>query len=128
MNVSVLKSKIHKARVTQADLHYEGSLGIDQDIMDEIGLHPWEKILVVNVNTGARLETYAISAPRGSKVFLLNGAAARTGDVGDTIIIMAFGQISEEEAKDFLPKVVVLDENNNIEVRKGALTPVAALN
>jgi aspartate 1-decarboxylase len=122
MLVSLLKSKIHKARITQADLHYEGSLGIDQDIMDEVGLAPWERILVSNNSNGERLETYAIPAPRGSKVFLLNGAAARKGTVGDQIIIMSFAQIEADKAQDHLPKVIVLNEYNEIEVRKGALS------
>jgi aspartate 1-decarboxylase len=122
MTISILKSKIHKARVTQADLHYEGSLGIDLDLMDEVGILPWEKILVVNINNGERLETYAIPAPRGSKVFLLNGAAARKGAIGDQIIIMSFGDIDSKEAQSHLPKIIVLNENNDIETRKGALS------
>lgn len=105
-----------------ADLHYEGSLGIDLDLMDEVGILPWEKILVVNINNGERLETYAIPSPRGSKEFLLNGAAARKGSVGDQIIIMAFGEVSEGEADSFQPKIIVMDQENNIEVRKGALS------
>ena len=105
-----------------ADLHYEGSLGIDQNLMDEVGIRPWEKILVVNITNGERLETYAIPSPRGSKEFLLNGAAARKGSVGDQIIIMSFGEVSEGEADTFLPKIIVLDKENNIEVRKGALS------
>ena len=121
MTVTVLKSKIHKARVTMADLHYEGSLGIDLDLMDEVGITPWEKILVVNINNGERLETYAIPSPRGSKEFLLNGAAARKGSVGDQIIIMSFAQIQAENAESHLPKIIVLDRNNDIEIRKGAL-------
>jgi aspartate 1-decarboxylase len=122
MTVTVLKSKIHKARITMADLHYEGSLGIDQDLLDEVGITPWEKILVVNINNGERLETYAIPSPRGSKEFLLNGAAARKGSVGDQIIIMAFGELRATDATSHLPKIIVLNENNDIEVRKGALS------
>ncbi|MCM8525012.1 MAG: aspartate 1-decarboxylase [Lentisphaeraceae bacterium] len=122
MTLTLLKSKIHKARVTMADLHYEGSLGIDQDLMDIVGIRPWEKILVVNINNGERLETYAIPSPRGSKEFLLNGAAARKGSVGDQIIIMSFGEVFEGEADSFLPNIIVLDQENNIEVRKGALS------
>ncbi|MCM8543201.1 MAG: aspartate 1-decarboxylase [Lentisphaeraceae bacterium] len=121
MTLTLLKSKIHKARITMADLHYEGSLGIDQDLMDVVGIRPWEKILVVNINNGERLETYAIPSPRGSKEFLLNGAAARKGSVGDQIIIMSFGEISEGEADSFLPNIIVMDQDNNIDVRKGAL-------
>ena len=104
-----------------ADLHYEGSLGIDQDLMDEVGIRPWEKILVVNINNGERLETYAIPSPRGSKEFLLNGAAARKGSVGDQIIIMSFGEMSESDAESFQPKIIVMDQDNNIEIRKGSL-------
>lgn len=121
MTVTVLKSKIHKARITMADLHYEGSLGIDLDLLDEVGITPWEKILVVNINNGERLETYAIPSPRGSKEFLLNGAAARKGSIGDQIIIMSFAQINAADASSHLPKVIVLNEKNDIEVRKGAL-------
>ena len=124
MKLSMLKSKIHKARITQADLHYEGSLGIDLDLLDKVGIRPYEKILVVNVNNGERLETYAIASPRGSKEFLLNGAAARKGDVGDTIIIMSFAELTPEEAEKWLPKVIVLGEKNDIEIEKGALAPV----
>lgn len=122
MTLTLLKSKIHKARITMADLHYEGSLGIDQDLMDIVGIRPWEKILVVNINNGERLETYAIPSPRGSKEFLLNGAAARKGSVGDQIIIMSFGEMSEGEAEGFQPKIIVLDQDNNIEIRKGSLS------
>ena len=104
-----------------ADLHYEGSLGIDLDLLDEVGITPWEKILVVNINNGERLETYAIPSPRGSKEFLLNGAAARKGSIGDQIIIMSFAQINAADASSHLPKVIVLNEKNDIEVRKGAL-------
>jgi aspartate 1-decarboxylase len=121
MQLTVLKSKIHKARITQADLYYEGSLGIDLDILDEVGIVPWEKILVVNVNNGERLETYAIPSPRGSREFLLNGSAARKGHVGDEIIIMSFAQLEQSEIEGFKPKVVVLNEDNDIVVRKGAL-------
>ncbi len=121
MTITLLKSKIHKARITMADLHYEGSLGIDLDIMDVVGIRPWEKILVVNINNGERLETYAIPSPRGSKEFLLNGAAARKGCVGDQIIIMAFGEFEESEVQNFLPKIIIMDQNNNIELRKGSL-------
>ena len=121
MKMTLLKSKIHKARITRADLHYEGSLEIDLDLMDKIGLVPYEKILVVNINNGERLETYVIPGPRGSKDFLLNGAAARKGSEGDRIIIMSFAEYSEEEAAAHLPKTIVLDEQNEIVVEKGAL-------
>lgn len=118
MNVQILKSKIHKAVVTQADLHYEGSLGIDLDIMDQVGLLPYERILVSNINNGQRLETYVIPAERGSRSFLLNGSAARLGTVGDRIIIMNFAFMAIEEAKGFKPTVAVLNEENGIELIK----------
>ena len=90
--------------------------------MDIVGIRPWEKILVVNINNGERLETYAIPSPRGSKEFLLNGAAARKGSVGDQIIVMSFGEMSEGEAEGFQPKIIVMDQDNNIEIRKGSLS------
>lgn len=118
MNVSLCKSKIFKARLTNCLLEYEGSLEIDLDYMDEVGLHPYEKILVVNQTNGERLETYAIPGQRGSKVFNLNGAAARKGQPNDIVIIMSFGSFNEEEAVGFKPKVIILDEKNDIIERK----------
>ena len=114
MLLTVLKSKLHLATITSADLHYQGSLAIDLDIMEKVGLLPYEKILVANVNNGERLETYAIPAERGSKIFLLNGAAAHKGRVGDRVIIMSFVQLNEQETKNWNPKMLVLDEANNI--------------
>ncbi len=118
MKIQLLKSKIHKARITQADLHYEGSLGIDQDIMDACGLLPYERLLVVNATNGERLETYAIPDKRGSKIFCLNGAAARRGEPGDVITIMNFGYYDEEEVKTHKPSIVVMDGNNEIIEKK----------
>ena len=122
MNISICKSKIHKARITHCDLNYEGSLEINIDYMNEIGMFPYEKILVVNATNGERLETYAIPGPAGTPVFRLNGAAAHRGNVGDTITIMSFGQCSEQEALGFKPKIIVLDENNKIINKKGSLS------
>ena len=121
MNISICKSKIHKARITHCDLNYEGSLEINIDYMNEIGMFPYEKILVVNATNGERLETYAIPGPAGTPVFRLNGAAAHRGNVGDTITIMSFGHCSEQEALGFKPKIIVLDEQNKIINRKGSL-------
>lgn len=118
MNITLLKSKIHKARLTQCALDYEGSLEIDRDYMDQVGLLSYEKILVVNQNNGERLETYVIPGARGSKVFCLNGAAARRGQPGDTVIIMAFGDFPQEEADGFRPRIIVLNESNEIVKRK----------
>lgn len=121
MFVKLCKSKIHRARITECILDYEGSLGIDLDLMDMVGLYPYEKVLVSNATNGQRLETYAIPMPRGQRNFTLNGAAARLGAQGDIIIIMAFGSFEPKEAEGFLPKIVVLDENNQIIEKKGAL-------
>ena len=121
MNVLLCRSKIHKARITECDINYEGSLEINIDYLKEVGMFPYEKILVVNATNGARLETYAIPGPAGEPVFKLNGAAARLGAVGDTITIMAFGSFIEDEAEGFLPAIIVLDEDNRIVEKKGSL-------
>ncbi len=118
MLLQILKSKIHRARITSTDVNYEGSLGIDQDFLDAAGILPYEKILVVNATNGERLETYAISAARGSRTMLLNGAAARKGLTGDVIIIMSFAGMTPDEARDFKPTVIVLDEENRMVQKK----------
>lgn len=111
---NMLKSKIHKATVTQADLMYEGSLTIDSDLMRAVGLLPYEKISAYNINNGTRLDTYAIEGEPGSGVIGLNGAAARQGMVGDLIIIVSYAIYHNEDLADFAPQVVVLDEGNRI--------------
>lgn len=116
MLVQILKSKIHQARLTGCDLHYEGSLAMDLDLMDAAAIMPYEKILVVNATNGERLETYAIPAPRGSRTFLLNGAAARRGAPGDVITIMSFGGMTREEASRFTPTKIILDPDNRVVV------------
>ena len=121
MNIQICKSKIHRARLTDCDINYEGSLEINLDYMEKVGIYPYEKILVVNTTNGERLETYAIPGPAGTPVFRLNGAAARRGAPGDMITIMSFGICSESEAQNFKPKIIVLDENNAIVECKGAL-------
>ena len=120
MQKIMLTGKIHTARLTSCELDYEGSMEIDIDLMSAAGIRPYEKILVVNRNNGSRLETYAIIGEAGSKVFCLNGPAAHLGKTGDTVTIMAFSTLSEEEAATHLPKVIVLDENNEIIARKGS--------
>ena len=112
---SMLKSKIHKATVTQADLMYEGSLTIDRELMAAVDLLPYEKIKVYNINNGARFDTYAIEGEAGSGVIGLNGAAARKGMVGDLIIIVSYAMFSRADLADFEPKVVVLDQQNRID-------------
>ena len=106
MFISILKSKIHCANVTEANLHYMGSITIDQDLMDASGILPGEHVHVVNNNNGERIETYAIAGPRKSGCICLNGAAARLFQVGDQVIIMAYAQMSPEEALTFKPKVI----------------------
>lgn len=111
---NMLKSKIHKATVTHADLMYEGSLTIDSELMKAVGLLPYEKIKVYNINNGARLDTYAIEGKPGSGVIGLNGAAARKGMIGDLIIIVSYAIYHDEDLGSFEPQVVVLDEKNQI--------------
>jgi len=121
MDLILCKSKIHKARITDCDINYEGSLEINLDYMQEVGMFPYEKILVVNATNGERLETYAIPGPVGTPVFRLNGAAARRGSKGDMITIMSFGLFPEKETLEFKPKIIVLDEKNKITAKKGSL-------
>lgn len=114
MTLTLLHAKLHHLRVTQADRDYLGSLTIDEDLMDAVGLRTYEKILVANLENGQRLETYAIPGIRGSRIACLNGAAAYMGSVGDRLIVMAFAQVPENEAPAHRPKVVRLDQNNAI--------------
>ncbi|MDZ4861574.1 MAG: aspartate 1-decarboxylase [Candidatus Hydrogenedentes bacterium] len=114
MLLTMLKSKIHRATVTQADLNYVGSLTLDPELMEAADIFPHEKVTVVNINNGARFETYAISGKRGSKVVCLNGAAARLGHVGDMVIVLTYAQMSREEAKAYAPKIVHVDGKNAI--------------
>ncbi len=107
-----MKSKIHRVKVTQAELNYIGSITIDEDLMDAVGIIENEQVHVVNNNNGERLVTYAIRGERGSGIVCLNGAAARKAQVGDVVIIIAYGTMSEEESKTFQPKVVFPVEGN----------------
>lgn len=118
MNVTMLKSKIHRARLTECVLDYEGSLEIDIDILKACGIRPYEKILVVNATNGERLETYAIQGKAGSKCFKLNGAAAKKGNPGDIVTIMVFGSCTEAEADSIKPKKLILDSSNDITARE----------
>lgn len=108
----MFKSKLHQMKVTEANLHYEGSITIDQDLLDKAGILPYEKVQVLNITNGSRLETYTISGKRGSRVCCLNGAAARLTQVGDRIIVISYAEMTPEEAKNHKPKVVIVDENN----------------
>ncbi|QUR93556.1 aspartate 1-decarboxylase [Macrococcoides canis] len=111
---TMMNGKIHRARVTEANLNYVGSITIDQDILDAVDILPNEKVAIVNNNNGARLETYVISGERGSGVICLNGAAARLVQEGDIVIIMSYVTMTSDEARIHVPKVAVMDENNTI--------------
>jgi len=114
VTVTLLKSKLHRLRVTESDLDYTGSLTIDEDLMDAVGIMNYERLLVANVANGKRFETYAIRGPRGSGVCCLNGAAAHKGRVGDLLIVMAWAQMTEEEARLFAPKIGIVGEGNRL--------------
>lgn len=127
MLLEMLKGKIHRARITNCDVDYEGSLEIDENFLDESGIRPYERILVVNATNGNRLETYAIPGARGSGIFRLNGAAAHRGRVGDIITVMNFAFFdSEKEAGEFQPKIIVMNEKNEIVTRRRGRREVEA--
>ncbi|HAH00616.1 MAG TPA: aspartate 1-decarboxylase [Ktedonobacter sp.] len=111
---TMCKGKIHRATVTQANLNYIGSITIDQDLLDASDIYPYEKVQVVNVSNGSRLETYAIAGARGSGVICLNGAAARLNSEGDIVIIISYGQYDEAEIRALVPHVIFVDEENRI--------------
>ncbi len=111
---TMLTSKIHRATVTQADLHYVGSVTVDQDLLDAADLYAGEKVAIVDVTNGARLETYVISGPRGSGVLGINGAAARLIHPGDLVILIAYGQMDDAEARTRQPRVVFVDADNKV--------------
>jgi len=117
MEISMLKGKIHRATVTEAKLNYVGSITVDEDLLDAAGILEYEKVQIVDIENGNRFETYTIAGERGSKMICLNGAAARCVSVDDKIIIMAYANMTPNEAKDHKPNVVFVDENNDI-VRK----------
>jgi aspartate 1-decarboxylase len=110
----MLTSKIHRATVTQADLHYVGSVTVDQDLLDAADLLPGEKVAIVDITNGARLETYVIPGPRGSGVIGINGAAARLVHVGDLVILIAYGVMDDAEARTRQPRVVFVDSANRV--------------
>ena len=114
MEISMLKSKIHRAVITQAELNYVGSITIDEELMEASGLYEYEHVHVVNVNSGSRIETYVIAGERGSGVICLNGAAARAGQKGDPVIIMSYAAMTPDEIKTHRPKVVFVGDKNEI--------------
>ena len=112
MQLTLLKGKIHRATVTQCDLHYEGSISVDATLMERAGILPHEQVDVLNINNGNRFTTYAITAPAGSGVIGINGAAARLAQKDDLVIIVAYARMDEAEAKSFVPRVLLVDSNN----------------
>jgi len=118
MLITICKSKIHRATVTEADLNYEGSIAIDRNLMDATDILPNEKVQVLDLNNGARFETYVLVAKANSGTICLNGPAARLGEVGDLLIIVSYCDLEFEEAKKYQPKVIFVDKENKI-VKKG---------
>jgi aspartate 1-decarboxylase len=119
MQIHLLKSKIHRGQVTSASLEYEGSLTISIDLMEKVGLQPYERVLCSNLANGERFETYAIPGPRGSGEIILNGATAHLGQVGDRLTIMSYSVVDEALARKWQPRVLVLGENNAITAERG---------
>ncbi len=119
---TMCKGKIHRATITQAELHYVGSITIDQDLLDAANIYPYEKVQVVNVTNGSRLETYTIAGARGSGVICLNGAAARLNAPGDLVIIISYAQFEESELRALTPRLVFVDSANRlVETRQVSL-------
>ncbi len=112
MQFKLLKSKIHRAEITDCNVDYEGSLGVDAEFMEKAGALPYEHVIVGNISNGKRFETYLIPEPAGSKAIVLNGAAAHLGKTGDLLVVMAFANLTPEEAQTFKPKIIVLGEYN----------------
>jgi len=119
MQVEILKSKIHRAKITGSNLNYEGSMTIDRELMEKAGLMPHEKILASNMANGERFETYVICGEAGSGAIVLNGATSHLGKAGDRLTIMNFGLIEQSEAKRWHPRIIVLDDNNKIINERG---------
>ena len=114
MLIEILKSKVHRITITEANLNYVGSLTLDEDIMEAANMIENEKVQIVNVNTGSRIETYLITGKRGSGTCCLNGPAARTGAVGDIVIVISYAQMEFEQAKRFTPAIVFPKEGNKL--------------
>ena len=114
MNRTILKSKIHRATITGLDLDYEGSITIDEELLEKADILPGEQVHVLNINNGQRFVTYAIAGPRDSGTILLNGPAARLGTAGDKVIVISYCQVSDEKAKDLKAKVVFVDDKNRL--------------
>ncbi|HSD64950.1 MAG TPA: aspartate 1-decarboxylase [Ignavibacteriaceae bacterium] len=114
MTRTMFRSKIHRATVTMAELYYEGSITVDKELLEAADILPYEKVQVVNLNSGTRLETYTLEGPAGSGMICLNGPAARLGAVGDEVIIITYTTMNDEEARKHKPRIVLVDKNNRI--------------
>ena len=114
MQLTLLKGKIHRARVTECNLHYAGSIGIDEDLMSAANILPYERVSVANVTNGSRFDTYVLPAPKGSGTIAIYGAAAHLAKMNDIIIIFAWANMDEKEAQGFKPSICLVDENNKI--------------
>lgn len=120
MLVNVMKSKLHRATVTEADIDYEGSIGVDLDLLEVVGMFPHEQVDVLNITNGQRFTTYAIAAPAGSRSITINGAAARLVQPGDKVIVVAYAQIPQSEAATFHPRVALMTADNRVASLKDA--------
>lgn len=123
MFLTMLKAKIHRLTVTEADMHYQGSITLDRDLLDAAGILPYEKVAVVDVTNGARLETYTIAGKRGSGIVCLNGAAAHLIHVGDIVIVISYAQMEAEEAAAARPTVAFVDSGNKVTHIEHKVTP-----
>ncbi len=122
---TLLKSKIHRATVTQADLHYEGSVTIDRDLLEAANIVPYEQVDIYDITNGSRITTYAIEGPSGSGVICINGAAAHCVQAGDMVIIASYARYHEDELKDHHPRVILVDENNNQRQSTDSAAPIS---
>ncbi len=117
----LLKSKIHRATVTESELDYEGSITIDLELIETAGIHPYEQVMISNLNNGERFVTYVLPGSKGSGTICLNGPTARKGAVGDQVIIFCYAQYNEEEMKDYQPRIVKVDKKNQVESIRSAI-------
>jgi aspartate 1-decarboxylase len=115
MDITMFKAKLHRLTVTEADLYYEGSITVDSELLEEAGILPYEKVQVVNVNNGARLETYTIPGEAGGRTVCLNGPAARLAATGDEVIVISYATMTPEEAREHRPRVVLVGDDNDVE-------------
>lgn len=128
MKLTMFKSKIHQLKVTEANLMYEGSITIDEELLESAGILPYEKVQIVNITNGERLETYTIAGEKGSRVCCMNGAAARRTQVNDCIIVISYAEMTPEQAKSHIPRILIVDKNNNPKQVLNGSTPAQKYN